>query len=199
MSRIADAVRAFALTLGVFGLFFVAFLDSSFLSLPEIADLLVVWMVTRDKARVAAYVVSVTLGSIGGCLLLYSIGRRGGEALLRRRFAPGNVERARATFKRHGVMTVLIASILPPPAPFKIFVLLAGASGMHAGRFAATIAVGRGTRYLTLGILAVYYGDRAIAYAQEHGVTVALVAVGVLLAGALAFLLWSRARRAAAQ
>jgi membrane protein YqaA with SNARE-associated domain len=197
MSRIGDAVRVFALTLGAPGLFVVAFLDSSFLSLPEIADILVVWMVTQNTARVALYVVSVTLGSVAGCLLLYSIGRKGGEALLRRRFAPGNVDRARATLKRHSVMTVLIASILPPPAPFKIFVLLAGASGMSPGRFAATIAVGRGARYLTLGILAVYYGDRALAYAREHGVAVALAAVGVLLAGLAAYLAWSRRRQIA--
>src|SRR2546422_8534762 len=135
MSRIGDALRAFALTLGAPGLFVVAFLDSSFLSLPEIADILVVWMVTHNKSRVVVYVVSVTLGSVAGCLLMYYIGRKGGEAVLRQRFAPEMIERARATFRRHSVTTILIASILPPPAPFKIFVLLAGAAGMSAGRF----------------------------------------------------------------
>lgn len=194
MSRIAAALQAFASALGAPGLFIIAFLDSSFLSLPEINDILVVWMVTQDKPGLAKYVLSVTAGSVAGCLLMYYIGRKGGEAVLRKRFAPGTVERARATFKRYGVLAVLIPSILPPPMPFKIFVLLAGAAGMNPWRFAATIAVGRGARYLTLGILAIYYGDRAIAYAREHGVMVALVAVGVLLAGVAAFLLWSRAQ-----
>jgi membrane protein YqaA with SNARE-associated domain len=195
MSRIGDALRAFALTLGAPGLFVVAFLDSSFLSLPEIADILVVWMVAHNKARVAVYVVSVTLGSVAGCLLMYYIGRKGGEAVLRRRFAPGMLERARATFKRHAVTTILIASILPPPAPFKIFVLLAGAAGMGAGRFAATVAVGRGARYLVLGLLAVSYGDQAMAFAREHALVVSLAAVGLLLTGLVAYLIWSRRRQ----
>jgi membrane protein YqaA with SNARE-associated domain len=197
MSRIGDALRAFALTLGAPGLFLVAFLDSSFLSLPEIADILFVWMVAHNKARVAWYVISVTLGSVAGCLLMYYIGRKGGEAVLRRRFAPGNLERARAAYKRHAATTILVASILPPPAPFKIFILLAGAVGMRAGRFSATIALGRGTRYLVLGFLAVRYGDQAMAYAREHAVVVALAAVGLLLVGLVVYLIWSRRRQIA--
>lgn len=192
MGRLADALRAFALTLGAPGLFLIAFLDSSFLSLPEIADILVVFMVAHNKPLVVLYVASVTLGSVSGCLLLFSIGRKGGEAMLRRRFAPGNLDRARAAFKRHSVSTILIASILPPPAPFKIFVLLAGAAGMSPGRFSATVAVGRGARYAVLGVLAVKYGDLALAFAREHGVAVALTVVGLLLAGLAAYLIWSR-------
>ena len=194
MGRFADALRAFALTLGAPGLFLIAFLDSSFLSLPEIADILVVFMVAHNKPRVALYVLSVTLGSVAGCLLLYSLGRKGGDAMLHKRFAAGTVERARATFKRHAVTTILVASILPPPAPFKIFVLLAGAAGMSARQFAATITVGRGTRYTILGILAVEYGDQALAFAREHALAVALAALGLLLAGLAGYLLWSRRR-----
>src|SRR2546423_8605278 len=101
MSGVADRLRALALALGAPGLFLIAFLDSSFLSLPEIADLLVIYMVTEHKSRLVVYVIATTLGSLGGCLVMYFIGRKGGEALIRRRFASGNVERAMRSFQRH--------------------------------------------------------------------------------------------------
>ena len=196
MGRIADWVRALALSLGAPGLYLVAFLDSSFLSLPEITDLLVVWMVTRNPHRVAVYVVASTLGSLTGCLLMYSIGRKGGEAIVRKRFASSSVERALAAFQRYGVLVVLIPAILPPPAPFKIFVLLAGVAGISVRKFTAAILLGRGARYLALGVLAVKYGEVAILYVQENAMFVAIVVIGLLGAGLAAYLVWIKAQRA---
>jgi membrane protein YqaA with SNARE-associated domain len=198
MGRIASRVYALAVALGAPGLFLVAFLDSSFLSLPEVADILVVSMVAGNKPRVVLYVACATLGSIAGCLVMYFIGKKGGAALVGKRFAHGSVNRAMAAFDRYGTMAVLIPSILPPPAPFKIFVLLAGVAGISAPRFIAAIAIGRGARYAVLGFLAVRYGDRAMAYMHEHGAKVSLIVVGVLVAGLLAYLLWSKRQRPAA-
>lgn len=196
MGRIADWVRGLALTLGAPGLYLVAFLDSSFLSLPEITDILVVWMVTRNHDRMILYVIAATLGSLTGCLIMYVVGRKGGETLLRKRFASATVDRSMAAFERFGVLVVLIPAILPPPAPFKIFVLLSGVAGISLAKFVTAIIIGRGARYLTLGILAIWYGEQAIAYMEEHGVAVAVVVVGVLLAGVAGYLLWSKAQRA---
>jgi membrane protein YqaA with SNARE-associated domain len=196
LSRIADWVRAVALTMGAPGLYLVAFLDSSFLSLPEITDLLVIWMVTRSPHRMLLYVAAATIGSLTGCLLMYFLGRKGGDALIRKRFATASVERAMAAFQRYGVMVVLIPAILPPPAPFKIFVLLAGVAGISPGKFAAAIVIGRGARYLTLGILAVEYGDRAMAYVEENGLQVAIIVVGLLVAGLVGYLVWTKAQAA---
>jgi len=194
MGRIVGRVQSMAIALGAPGLFLVAFLDSSFLSLPEIADLLVIWMVTQHKGRLVIYVVSATLGSTAGCLLLYSLGRKGGDALVRKRFHSASVDKAMAAFRRYGIMAVLIPSILPPPAPFKIFVLLAGVAGIGAGRFATAIVIGRGARYLTEGLLAVWYGERALAFMHANGKTVSLVVVGLLAAGFAGYLLWSKVR-----
>src|ERR1035437_2844636 len=144
MGRFVSRISVLAMSLGAPGLFLVAFLDSSFLSLPEIADLMVVYMVTRNKARVAVYVGSALVGSLAGCLVMYYIGRKGGEAMVRKRFAQDKGEGAMRTVQRYGVMAVLIPAILPPPAPFKIFVILAGAAGVSVGRFAAAVAIGRG-------------------------------------------------------
>lgn len=194
MGRIVHHVQAFAMALGAPGLFLVAFLDSSILSLPEIADLLVVYMVTRHQGRIALYVVSALAGSLVGCLLLYYIGRKGGEALMRKRFSSASVDRTLAAFQRHGIMAVLIPSILPPPAPFKIFVLLAGVAGIRASQFSLAIVIGRGARFLLLGLLALWYGERALAFLRANTVSVSLVAVGALAVGFGAYLWWSKAR-----
>jgi len=181
-----------ALAMGAPGILVVAFLDSSILSLPEIADLLVIWMVTTHPGRFVLYVASATLGSLLGCLMLFAIGRKGGEALMRRRFASDRVDRTLAAFRRHGVMAVLVPSILPPPAPFKIFVLLSGVAEIGVGRFAAAILIGRGTRYFIEGLLAVWYGERAMAYMRDHSAGAALAVVAVLGAGFVLYLAWQR-------
>lgn len=196
MGRIADWARGLALALGAPGLCFVAFLDSSFLSLPEITDLLVVWMVTRHPARVVVYVLAATLGSLSGCLVLYFLGRKGGDAFVRKRFASASVEHAMAAFERYGVLVVLIPAILPPPAPFKIFVLLAGIAGISTPKFVTAILIGRSARYLVLGLLAVEYGEQALAYAEAHSFEVAMVVIGVLAAGVAAYFVWTKAQSA---
>src|ERR687885_540006 len=104
MGRIVRRVYALAIAFGAPGLFLIAFLDSSFLSLPEISDLLVVSMVTHHKPRLLLYVIAATAGSIAGCLVMYQIGRKGGEAMVSKRFTSANVERALASVQRHGMM-----------------------------------------------------------------------------------------------
>ena len=193
MGRFAYRIQSLALVFGAPGLFVVAFLDSSVLSLPEVADLLVIWMVTHHPARLPFYVVAATAGSVLGCLLMYFLGKKGGEALCRRRFNSAAVDRVLAAFRRHGIMTVLIPSLLPPPAPFKIFVVLAGVAGISTTRFTTAITVGRGARYLIAGLLAVWYGERALAFIHAHGATVSLAVGGVLVAGFIGYLLWRRA------
>ena len=196
MGRLVDRILTIALALGAPGLFMVAVLDSSILSLPEIADLLVIWMVVQHKSRLVLYATSATVGSIVGCLALYYLGRRGGDALVRKRFHPASVEKTLAAFRRYGIMAVLIPSILPPPAPFKIFVLLAGVAEIRPMHFVAAIAIGRGARYFGEGLLAVWYGDQALYFLRENGKVVSL-AVVVLLAIAFGAYLLSRKARSA--
>src|SRR4051812_24359964 len=180
MGRFVQRVQVAAMALGAPGIFLVAFLDSSILSLPEIADLLVIWMVTYNRSRIVIYVISATLGSLLGCLLLYGIGKKGGAAFVHRRFGSTNVERTLAAFRRHGMMAVLIPSILPPPAPFKIFVLIAGIADISVGRFATAILIGRGLRYSVEGVLALWYGERAMAFIERNGAMMALLAIVII-------------------
>ncbi len=195
MGRFVHSIQALALAWGAPGIVLVAFLDSSVLSLPELADLLVIYMVTTHPSRFGLYVTCATIGSLAGCLVLYYIGR-GGEELLKKRISTHRYEKTLDAFRRHGVMAVLVPSILPPPAPFKPFVLLAGVAEISPARFTTAILIGRGARYLIEGLLALWYGERAMAYIEKNGLLVALVAVGLLLAGFVVYLYWPRSRNA---
>ena len=194
MSPLVGRIRALALTLGGPGLFLVAFLDSSFLPLPGITDVLLVVTVARNPPAMLFYVAMTVAGSVVGCLALHYLGRKGGETLVRRKFTGEKIERSMAALQRNGVIAVLVPCLLPPPSPFKIFILLAGVVGISATRLAIAIAIGRGVRYLALGFLAVTYGERAMAYMAANGTTVSLAAVGILAAGFAAYLLWRKAR-----
>src|SRR6476469_5540590 len=194
MGELVDRVRSLALALGGPGLALVAFLDSTFLPLPGITDLLLVVMVTRRPGAMVGYVLLTVAGSVTGCLVMHAIGRKGGEALGRQRFTGEKTERAMAALQRNGVMAVLIPSLLPPPAPFKIFVLLAGVVGISAVRFAIAIALGRSARYFALGFLALRFGSRAMTYMRERGAVVSLVAVAALGAGFAAYLFVTKLR-----
>jgi membrane protein YqaA with SNARE-associated domain len=193
MGRFVHRIQVLAMALGAPGIFLVAFLDSSILSLPEIADLLVIWMVTHNKSRFLLYVVSAVVGSLLGCLILYYLGKKGGAGFVHRRFGSTNVERALDQFRRYGVMAVLIPSILPPPAPFKIFVILAGIADISVTRFTVALLIGRGFRYTIEGLLALWYGERALTFIQDNGTTVALALVALLAIGFLLYL-WRQKR-----
>jgi len=108
MSRIAAWFEAFALTIGGPGLFVIAFLDSSFLSLPQINDLLVIGMVIQHPERMPLYVLMATSGSVAGCLVMYWLGRKGGDAFLRKRFAARHLDRAHRLFERYGFLAVIV-------------------------------------------------------------------------------------------
>jgi membrane protein DedA with SNARE-associated domain len=112
--------------------------------------------------------------------------------LIRKQFAPASVERAMAAFDRYGVLVVLIPAILPPPAPFKIFVILSGLAGISPAKFVTAILIGRGSRYLVLGLLAVEYGDRTLTYVQRHGFAVTMVVTGLLAAAVAGYFVWRR-------
>src|SRR5258705_6826240 len=150
MRELVARVRSLALALGGPGLFLVAFLDSSFLPLPGITDVLLVVAVTRRPAAMLWYVVMTVAGSVAGCLMLHYLGKKGGEALVKKRFTGEKIERAMAALQRNGVMAVLVPCLLPPPAPFKIFILLAGVVGISAVKLATAIASGRRARYFAL-------------------------------------------------
>jgi membrane protein YqaA with SNARE-associated domain len=194
MAGLVEWIKAFAVSLGGPGLFIIAFLDSSFLSFPEVNDLLIIWLTTQHKERMVYYALMTTLGSVAGCLALYTVARKGGEAFLRKRVNPLYLERAMATFRRYGLLAILIPSILPPPMPFKVFVVAAGVAKVRPLDFILAIAIGRGFRYFGEGLLAVYYGDAAAEFLQRNAKAVALTVAGAALVFGVGSVWWRRRR-----
>lgn len=188
-------IYGLALTLGGPGLLVVAFLDSSFVSLPQINDLLVVLMVVQHKAWMPYYAAMATLGSVAGCYTLYLIAERGEEFIKRRTRTP-RAERVLAAYRRHGVLALMVAAMLPPPAPFKLFVLMAGAAEVRPVPFALSIVAARGLRYLVIGALAIQYGDAALELMRTRGRVVGIWVAVIIVAAALAWWLFKRFTRA---
>ncbi|HEX4915680.1 MAG TPA: VTT domain-containing protein [Vicinamibacterales bacterium] len=200
MSGIINAIQEWASELGGIGLFVVALLDSSFLSFPQVNDLLIIVLSTRYPERMPYYAGMTTVGSIIGCFLLYGVARRGGEVFLRKRLKGPFVDRAIALYQRHGLLAVVVPSLLPPPVPFKVFVLLAGAAAVSPVRFGLAVGIGRGIRYFGQGYLAVLYGEQAAEFMKAHGaeIGIGLAATAVLIALAVFFLRKRRHGSAAA-
>jgi len=194
MKRLVSWVQGFALALGGPGLFVIALLDSSFLSFPEVVDLLIIVFVTHHKGRMIYYASLATLGSIAGCFLLYYVGVKGGEAFVRRRFHEKHVDRSLELFKKHGLLSVIVPSLLPPPVPFKPFVLIAGIAGVRPLDFLLAVAVGRGIRYFGEGLLALWYGEQAADFLKHNAPTASLILAAVALIGGLAWI-WFKSRR----
>jgi membrane protein DedA with SNARE-associated domain len=124
--------------------------------------------------------------------VIYFLADRGGEAFLRKRLKPGHAERALGVYRRHGLLALMVPALLPPPAPFKLFVLAAGVAGVRPLQFVTALVVARGLRYLALGVLAIYYGDAALELMRTHGGTVALSLAGLIVLGAVIW--WWRSR-----
>lgn len=198
MVGLIATIQEWASSLGGFGLLIVAALDSSFLSFPQVNDLLVIYLSTKNPERMPYYASMTTIGSLIGCFVLYGVAWKGGEVFLRSRLKASHVDRGMRLYQRHGLLAVVVPALLPPPTPFKLFVLLAGAARVSPWKFGVAIGIGRGIRYFGQGMLAVLYGEQAIQLVRENGV---IVGIGLAIAAvviALIVFLTRRGRESAA-
>jgi membrane protein YqaA with SNARE-associated domain len=182
-------IVAFAGALGAPGLFLISFLDSSVLTFPVINDLLLIELCIQHPARMPLYAVMAGTGSVLGCLLLYFIARKGGEAFFHRK-AGKRAAAIRHWVEKNGFMGMLVAALLPPPTPFKIFVFAAGGFEVPLWSFTSAIALARAIRYFGIGYLAIRFGENALPFLKEHKLeTAAGVVVFVLLSYAISRLI----------
>lgn len=180
--------------LGGWGLLLIALVDSSFLSLPEVNDILIITRSIQSPDQMLFFCAMTTIGSILGCMMLYLVGHRGGEVLARKKFAPHQLEKIGGWYRRYGILAVIVPSILPPPTPFKIFVLSASVFKVSPAKFLLAITLGRGFRYFLQGYLAVRYGQQALYYMRHHYPTIAWVVLALLVSGLLIVLSVRRIR-----
>jgi membrane protein YqaA with SNARE-associated domain len=177
--HLPDWLQAIVASAGGLGLFLIAFLDSSVLTFPVINDLLLIDLSVRNPARMPYYATMATLGSVGGCLLLYYLARKGGEAMFRKNAGP-RAQQIQAWIKKNGFVSILVTALLPPPTPFKIFVIAAGALEMPVRTFVLGLLVARGFRFFAEGFLAVKYGEQASGFLLTHKLEVAAITFGVV-------------------
>ena len=179
------SVKDFLVPFGAFGLFAIALLDSALIPLPGGPDAVMLLLSAQNPARMPLYALGATAGSVLGCVILYYISRRAGRRALDK-FPPQKQARVKELVDRYDVLSVLVASVLPPPFPFKLFVITAGVFRLSLVRFAAAVAVGRAFRFFLEGFLAVRYGEQAKeVLAQNYpavgiGVAVLVIVIFVL-------------------
>lgn len=171
-------------------------LDSSLLSLPEINDYLVVARCYSHPQAVWLFPLFPAIGSVIGCLLLYTIMKRGGLAVLHRRFRIERVQKVERAYARFGIFALAIPALLPPPLPFKIFVATAGALQFPRRRFLLTILVARSIRYYTEGVLAVFYGERVLRFLRDNGLLIVTIVGAICVVGLTIYLITKRGRAA---
>ena len=160
-------VKDFLLAYGPFGLFGIALLDSALIPLPAGPDVVMILLTIQRPGWMPVYAAAATIGSVAGCVILYYISRKAGRRALER-FSQSKQARVKELIDRYDVLSVLIASILPPPFPFKLFVITSGVFGLNVIRFAIAIAFGRAVRFLLEGYLAVQYGDQADVLFRQY-------------------------------
>ncbi len=198
LTKVVAAITAWATGLGGVGLFIIAALDSSFLSFPQVNDVLVMLLSAKYPERMIYYAGMTTAGSLLGCYALFAVARRGGEVFMRKRLKGAHVDRAMRLYQRFGILAVVVPALLPPPVPFKVFVVLAGAANVATWRFVVAIVIGRGIRYFGQGYLAVLYGEQALDYMQAHGAEIGIGLAVLALASGLGLVMLRRRRQATA-
>src|SRR5712692_4999619 len=169
-------IGALAGGLGAPGLFLISFLDSSVLTFPIINDGLLIDLSIKNPARMPLYAFMAALGSVLGCVLLFFIAEKGGEALFHKH-AGDRAHAIRHWVVQNGFWGMLIAALLPPPTPFKVFVVAAGVFEVRLVSFASAISLARLIRYFGIGFLAIRYGHDALPFLKQHKWTVALVII----------------------
>jgi len=163
LAQLAEYIKTF----GAFGLFVLCLLDSTFVPLPSSADVLLIFLSASSPRWMPLYVFLATLGSTLGCVVLYYISRKAGSRALAR-FSEAKQKRVRELIDRYDVLSVIVACLLPPPFPLKLFVITTGVMRFSVVRFAFAIAVGRAFRFLLLGYLAARYGEAASAMLTRY-------------------------------
>jgi len=178
--------------LGIWGAFGIAAVDAAFLGLP--LDPVVASYVYGDRSRFLLYALMAAVGSAVGSLIIYWIGYEGGELLLRKRISDQRFEKIRRSFQKREFWALMVPSMLPPPAPFKLFVLSAGVFEMHFTRFLLAIFCGRMVRFLVLSMLTLFFGPHIVSFAgvliHKHLSLMVVSAIVVVLIIYVIYRLW---------
>ena len=193
LSTTSRVLRWF-MRMGLFGLFLMSALDSSFLVLPFGNDLLLIALVSshRDGLSWLGYVFVSAIGSVVGVLIVDLLMRKTGEKGLERFVSQRRVEKLKRKLENKGGLTVFVATLIPPPFPFTAVVMTASALQSPRGKLLAAVFFGRLLRFAIEGVLALYFGRQVIAFVNSDVVTYivyGLIGIAIVLS-TLSILKW---------
>jgi undecaprenyl-diphosphatase len=173
-------LNQYLLVMGIPGLLAISLLDSAAVPLAGGPDAVIMLLSWRRPALTYLIVLAATVGSTLGCMILYGIGRKGGEKALSR-IKPEKAAWIEKKMREYGAMAVVAAVLAPPPFPTKPVILAAGVLRTGKLRFVAGVFVGRLVRYSLLGYLGAKFGDKSAQILKAHYPAIALVLVGAIL------------------
>ena len=198
LAKWSALILALLKPLGIWGVMGFAAVDAAFLGLP--LDAIVAGYSYGTPRLLLLYALMAAAGSALGSIVIYVIGYKGGEVFLVKRIGRSRFDKIRASFERHEFWAVMLPSMLPPPTPFKLFVLSAGVAEMSFSRFLAAIFLGRFLRFSVVSIIVIRYGPRILVFvgsAFHHHLryVIAIIAAAALIGWWIVRLRKRRSRR----
>jgi membrane protein YqaA with SNARE-associated domain len=193
LARYTAWVLGLMKVLGIWGAFVIAFADSALLGMP--VDFVVATYVHEDRRRFLLYIAMASLGSALGSIPLYVIGYLGGEKVLRKRISEERFLKIHRSFEQHEFWALMFPGMLPPPMPFKIFVLGAAVFEMRFRDFLVAIFLGRFVRFLVLSMLVLWFGPQIVSL---FGGVVKQHWISILVATVAGICLWLALRKRSA-
>jgi len=169
--------------LGIWGVLGFAFVDAALLGMP--LDAIVGGYVYTNPDRFLLYSAMAALGSTLGSIVIYWIGYKGGEVLVLKRIGEVRFNKIKASFDKHQFLAIMLPSMLPPPTPFKLFVLSAGVAEMRFSHFLTAIFFGRFLRFCILSILVIRFGPEIVGFFGSMVHNHARLAIAIVAAAAL--------------
>jgi len=187
-------IPAWLLHFGVAGVFLIALLDASPvpLPIPGSTDILIL-VLGAHGANPWFLAAGGVLGSLVGAWFTWKTGKKGGEAMLDRHVPQRFRTRIRQWLKNHGILSVCLAALMPPPIPLLPFLLAAGAFGVTRRQLFIALGIARALRYGLEASLATLYGRPLLRWANHYLAgwsSVILYTFLSLLAAAIVFGIW---------
>lgn len=189
MGRFVLKISAVLAPLGAWGVFAIATLDGLGVPLPGALEVVFAGYVHNTPALAWLYILAAAVGSSIGCLGLYFVGYESAEVMLRKRMSPEKFQRTRLSFEKDRVLALMLPAMLPPPFPFKIFVLSAALFEMKVSHFLIAIIGGRLVRFVALAALVTFVGPdlRGIAAHLRQNLELVALSVAAVVAAVLTF------------
>lgn len=189
LKTLASKIEHTLVLYGGWGLLGIATLDSAGLSMPGVKDFLLIYLSSKDPGRAWMYASGCVLGTVIGSFIIYYVGRTGAR-LLKRKPSDREMGRAKKWLVKNDFLTVLVASLLPPPLPFKPILLGSGALRINPARFAGALVIGGILRFGLEAWIGVRYGVGGEDFLKKNIVWISVGFVAIVVLSTVIYRWW---------